>query len=412
MNEHIERPPFARWLFLHVLPAFLIAGLGAFGIMAIAVHLRKPPEAKPPIRALPAVTVAAAKAAPVEIVVESQGTVDARTQTNLVAEVSGRLEYIAESLYAGSFFKKGDLLARIDKSEYEANLAAARARLAEAQLALAQEQAASTQAREDWQSLAQQGEPGELLLRRPQLARAEANVASATAATEIAARDLARAEIRAPYDGRVREKFVDLGQMLNARTSPIANVYATDVAEIRLPISLDDLAYLDLPESYRDAAGPALAAPVAIEAVFGGVAYQWQGQIQRSEGAVDPQTRLLVVVAQIPDPYAQSPHHPQRPPLKLGAFVTARIAGRQLPDAFELPRQALRNDDRIYIIDTDNRLQIRPVTVFKKSPTSIVVTSGLADGELVCLTPLQYAVEGMEVAVDADQNPEATPSLP
>ena len=412
MNDPIEKIPVSRWLLLHVLPAIVLSALAAAAIMTLAIHFRPQPVAKPPIRALPAVTVVAAKAASVDIVVESQGTVAARTQTSLVAEVSGRLEFVADALYAGSFFQKDELLARIDDSEYKANLAAARSRRAEALLALEQERAASSQAREDWDSLAQAGQPTALLLRLPQLARAEANLAAAEAAVAIAERDLARAEIRAPYDGRVREKFVDLGQMVTARATQIASVYATDVAEIRLPISLGDLAFLDLPEAFRNNDSPVPETPVTLEAVYGGQTFAWQGRIHRSEGAVNPQTRLLILVAQVQDPYAQSPDQPRRPPLKLGSFVTARIVGRTLPNAFELPREALRADDCLYIVDTENHLHIRPVSVFKRTPTTIVVASGLQDGERVCLTPLQYAVEGMEVAVDPDQNRATAPSIP
>ncbi len=400
MNEPNSRPTLAQWLLLHVLPAAVIGIAGVAGILWLALWLRRPPEPKEPIRVVPAVEVVVASPSDIAIVVASQGTVQPRTQTLLVAEVSGRVESVSPALYAGGFFRRGDVLARIEDTEYKANLAAARSRLAEAKLAFAQEQAAAAQALEDWEAMGGDGDPGALALRQPQLDRAQASIEAAEAAVAIAERDLARTAIKAPYDGRVREKMVDLGQLVTARSSQIASIYAVDVAEIRLPLALDDLRYLDVPESYRDNdvnAGPKPA--VSVEAEYGGQVHAWEGIIDRSEGAVDPQTRLAYVVAQVKDPYRQS-DDPERPPLKIGTFVTARIQGKVASAAFRLPRRALQSDDALYLIDDDNRLRIQPVEIHQREPGWIVVTDGLAAGDRVCVTPLQYAVDGMEVSLD------------
>ncbi|MDQ8179535.1 efflux RND transporter periplasmic adaptor subunit [Pelagicoccus sp. SDUM812005] len=406
MEEKEYRPNFPQWLLLHVLPAILLILFGGAAIIALALFLKRPPETKPLIKVVPTVEVIEAQPTTTRAVVESQGIVEARTQTTLFAEVSGRIESVSPALYAGGFFAKGDVLAKIDDTDYVANLAAAKSRQAEAQLAYEQERATSEQALEDWKQIGSGEAPSDLVLRKPQLARALANLEAATAAVKSAERDLQRASVKAPYDGRVQSKFVDIGQFVNARTSQIASIYAVDTVEVRLGISLDDTRLISIPEAYADGTTSGKKPPVTLTATYGGKDYQWEGIIDRSEGSVDPQTRLLYLVAQVSAPYAKGQGAP-RPPLKIGSFVKAEIIGEQSEDSYTLPRRALRENDSLYIVKEDRTLEIREVTPFQKTRESVIIKDGLEPGELVCLTPLQYVVNGMEVRLPSDPDPHS-----
>jgi RND family efflux transporter MFP subunit len=400
MKTNTSKPHLSTWFFTYALaPAIVLVALG----LAIASSKLKPePEKQKPKELLPVVEIIEAKTETIQLEIISQGNVQARTETNLIAEVSGRIQTISPALFAGGFFKKGDELVKIDPIDYEAQLANAFGGLAEAKLAYEQEKANSDQAKEDWTEL-QSGEPNDLVLRKPQLERAQANMDAAASAVKMAKRDLERTIVRAPYDGRVRQKMVDLGQMVNARTSQIAQIYSVDIAEVRLPLSLDEIRYLDLPEQYRDDSVDHQKPVVIIETIYAGETYQWIGVIDRTEGTIDPRTRLTYAVAQIINPYGKDPSG-TNPPLKMGMFVQARIKGKIISSAIEVPRKALRPDNQILIVDSKGKIDIREVQVLKENIETVILTNGIKNGENICVTPLEYVIDGMKVLIEGQES--------
>ena len=188
----------------------------------------------------------------------SEGTVRPRTESELVPEISGRVTSIAPSFAEGGFFEEGETLVEIDPFDYEQAVITARSQLAQSRLRLAQEEAEAEIAQREWNEIGE-GNPRALTLREPHLEDARASVAAAEANLVRAERDLDRAHIKAPYAGRVRRKNVDVGQFVTMGSS-VATIYAVDLAEIRLPLPDVELAYLNLPLSYRNSAsrpGPA-----------------------------------------------------------------------------------------------------------------------------------------------------------
>ena len=392
-----QRDTILTWLLKYVAPFFVL--LAVVALLAFALLNRPVPEKKEPTTILPVVEVLEVRSESLTLEAESQGTVQPRTETLLVAEVSGRIESVSNAFFAGGYFKKGDPLVEIDPVDYEANLANAKSRLAEARLAYEQEKALADQAREDWESFGR-GEATDLALRKPQLERAAAMMESAKAAVEIAERDLARTIVRAPYDGRIKEKYADLGQMVGARQSQLARIYSTDTAEIRLPLALDQLSYLELPETYSNYAGSDEKPKVTLSAEYGEEVHKWNGVVDRTEGAIDARTRLSYVVAQVEKPYEKAANG-DRPPLKVGLFVEASIEGKRIENAYRIPRRALHEGDVVYAIDRENRIVIKDVSVLQKGVDTVIVTGGLSDGDRLCLTPLEYVVMGMQVELDS-----------
>ncbi len=397
-----SKQPFSIWFLKYIAPILVL--VAALAIVYIAIVSQPQLEKKSPTVILPTVEIFQARSAPLTLETKSQGIVQSQIETLLIAEVTGRIQSISNSFSAGGYFKQGDALIEIDPIEYQAHLATAKSRYADAQLAYQQEKALSDQAIEDWNELGK-GEGSDLTLRKPYLDRAKALLESAKAGVIIAERDLERTTVRAPYDGRIREKLADIGQMVSARQTQLGRIYCTDTAEVRLPISLQDIQYLDLPETYSDRLTSQSKPKVLISANYGGKTYTWEGVIDRTEGAIDPATRVSYVVAKIEWPYRKDPNS-DRPPLKVGLFVEASIEGKRLANAIKIPRQALRTDDTVYVINQENRLEFKTVTVYKTDTKWAVITEGLKDGDRVCLTPLEYAVLGMQVEV------AETPRLP
>ena len=370
--------------------------LGVALAAAFVMWANRPPvETLTPVVTPPAVRVQTVAFESVDLTVSSQGTVQPRTASQLVPEIAGTVLEVSPAFAVGGFFEEGDVLLEIDPYDYQQALIAARSQLAQAQLRLAQEEAEAEVARREWEEIGQ-GNATPLTLRQPQVEDARAAVASAEAAIDRARRDLERAEVRAPYAGRVQTKDVDVGQFVNRGTA-VGRIYAVDSAEVRLPLPDDELAYVDVPMSYRGAqqqAGPA----VTLSADFAGRRYSWRGRIVRTEGEIDPVSRMVHVVAEVDDPYAPGPD-PTRPPLAVGMFVEAEITGRRVDDVVVLPWAALNGRDQVLIVDDDGRLRYRQVDILRSTTDHVLVQGGLAPGERVSISALDAVIEGMAVQV-------------
>jgi RND family efflux transporter MFP subunit len=376
------------------LPLVVIAA-GALGAAGMILS-REKPETRVPEAPVPLVRSLVVNLGEMTLTVQSQGTVTPRTQSSLVPEVAGRVIEVSDSFTSGGFFEESHVLLRIDPHDYREAVVQANAAVSQAELRLAQQRAEADLAREEWEDLGG-GEGSALTLRIPQIAEAEAAVAAASAALDRAERDLARTEVRAPYAGRVREKLVDVGQFVN-RGTPVATIYAVDFAEVRLPLPDDQLAFLDLPLDYRGETDPRPGPQVILSADFAGRTYEWTGRIVRTEGEIDPRTRMVHAVARVKDPYARG-SDPRRPPLAAGLFVEAQILGHQVSEVVPIPRSAVRDGGRVLVIDDDNRLRFRDVEILRRTESDVIVSSGLAEGDRVCVSSLAAVTDGMRVRV-------------
>ena len=365
--------------------AIVVAGLGLAGlIIATGPKL----EQQPPPSSAPRVRTWVADVQTVQMTSITHGSVLPRTESELIPEVSGRIIEMSPVVVSGGFFKKGDVLLKIDPLDYEVALEQARASLASARseytnatkahnrlLDLAKRQSASQSQQDD-------------ALNR--LRFAQASIREATARLSKAERDITRTTVTAPYDGRVRTERVDIGQFVT-RGAPIASLYATDVAEVRLPIQDEELAYLKLPLSGQtDQHMPT----VILRARFAGEEHTWQGRIVRTEGELDPKTRMINIVAQVQSPYERSG---SRPPLAVGLFVEAEIIGKRVDNVFVLPRSALQANEQVYVVTDENRLSFREVEIIREVGEDIYITGGLKRGETISLSTVNNAIEGMLV---------------
>jgi RND family efflux transporter MFP subunit len=330
-----------------------------------------------------------------QIRLQSYGTVQPRTRSVLVAQVSGQIISINENVRDGGFFEKGDVLGQIDPRDYEANVRISEASLADARQALAEAQARSNQALEDWERLGNQGEAPDLVLRRPQLEAANARVKSAESSLQKAKLDLERTTLVAPFAGRVLRKLVDVGQVVSNNTQ-VAEIYATDVVEIRLPIRNRDLGFIDLPESFRfSASGAASQMDVTIFSDLIGTE-AWDARLVRTEGAIDESARQLHVIAQIDDPFGRS--NEGRSPLKIGQYVTAEIPGIELDNALVISNNAIYQGSYVYVVE-DGILRRKDIVIAWQNDDDALIESGLSSGEQLVITPLGQVTSGIRVAI-------------
>ena len=337
----------------------------------------------------------------------SQGTVRPRTETALVTEVSGKIVSVAPEFVAGGFFRKGDVLLQIDPSDYETGLKRAEAALASRRAKLADETARSEQALKDWRNMGKQGQPSDLGMRKPQMADARANVSAAEADVQKARRDLERTRITVPYDGLVRQKAVDIGQYVAPGTR-LGVTFAIDTAEVRLPLTNNDLNYLDLPSETEVKNEDKSFPGVILSADQAGGSSQWQARIIRTEGVVDETSRVIYAVAQVVDPYGVLGQSHQKE-LKIGTFVNAEIQGLPAENVVVLPRYVLRPDNTIPIANADNELEIMSVEVLRAEAKKVYLSKGIEGGARVVTTSLDAPVPGTKLAI-RDKSEKATES--
>ena len=367
----------------------------ASGIAAVMIAAR--PEAKfiPPPPPTLLVEVATIDRQPVTHTIQSQGTIAPRTQTTLVAEAAGQIIEVAPAFVSGGFFRKGDVLIRIDPRNYASTVKRARANVARAATQLETERGLAGYAKADWERLRKldpaRGPGTDLALRKPQMRQAIAELQSAEADLEKAEGDLERTVIRAPYDGMVREKIADVGQYVNVG-SQLAVTFAVDLAEVRLPVTQQDLRYLDINRIRNND-----PLNVSLSAVLGGETFTWQGVISRSEGVFDTTSRVLYLVAQIKDPYDLDGQGSV--PLLMGTFVAAEIEGREAGDLALVPRHAMQRGNTLWMVDESQKIRPREVEVIRRDDDYVYVGTGVDEGETYCLTPLDQPLPGMQVRV-------------
>ena len=388
--------PAPLWLRLMPLLVLIAAVALAIGLTMLG---EKPAE-KPEPEAARLVDVVTVEPADITYTVDSQGTVEPHTQTTLVPQVAGNIVEVSDNFVAGGFVEAGSTLLRIDPSDYETALASAQADLANARAQLSEEQARADQARRDWDNRYGDSdrEANPLVLRKPQVAQARAQVRAAEAAVARARRDLERTRINVPYAGIVRSRDADLGQYVTSGTQ-LGEVFAVKFAEVRLPLTDSDLAYLTLPQI--NAGSDIQPVPVELSASVGGKERQWAGQIVRTEGTVNQESRVTYAVARVQDPYGVL-GRPRQAPLKIGTFVQAEIRGYSVDDAVALPRDVVRPDNTVLIANQQDQLEIRSVEVSRLTTDYAYVIGGLENGDQVITTAIAAPIPGMALRFKKD----------
>ena len=386
---------------MKILFPFLVFGILLFGSWKL-IQMRPDPQAREVKRKIPFVEVIQAEKNPLRSSIVAYGTIQPRTQTTLIAEVPGIIEEVAPfesegtnrtSFRPGGFFQKGDLLLKIEDVDLVTTEAEARANLRRTELQLIQERELAKQAKIEWGdrdwSLA-----SDLVKRIPQIEKAEAESRAAEARLTQSTRDLNRSWVRAPFEGRILKTMADVGQQVGAGASAaLAEIYALDAAEINLALSRSEMSFLGFADGFK----PSDKLNVQTQVLDASGTVIHQGVLDRSEGVVDPRTRLTKLIATVAGCFA-NPYstNPVNNPLAVGQFVSLRLVGAEV-EVFLVPESAFRTQETILVVDTENRLNTRTVSVIHRTDEQAWVTHGLSNGDKVCVTPIEIIAEGMQV---------------
>ncbi len=369
--------------------------IGGAGIMIVLAVSRQRPERQEHEVIGALVNVIEAERMDRQVIITGNGTVQPRYQVNVIPQVAGRVVWVHPDLAAGGEFDEGDTLVIIEQRDYELAVQQAEASVAQAEYGLEMEQANSGIARREWELMhntrtgllgesgAGSSEPDPLVLREPQMRQAEAGLASAQALLEMARLNLERTVITAPFNCKIRNQNVAVGQLVG-QTSAIASLYNTDLAEIEIGLPQGDLSWMRIP-----------GARARVKLDTGDGVYEWTGRVDRSVGVVDEIGRLERVVVQVRNPY--NPPSSGHPELSVGSFVSVEIEGRTLENTFVVPRGALHENNQIWLVGEDSDLVIRDVVLHKMTPTEAIIAEGVSDGDQIVVTTLTGAANGMKL---------------
>lgn len=371
-----------------ILPVLVIIA-AVFGTVAMSGLKPEPEEKEEAVKAVPVLTARATQEN-VTLEVKSQGDVQPRTEIDVASQVGGRISYIAPQFIEGGIFKKGDLLVRIEPREYELRVTQARAEVAQAQTIITREESEALIAQRDWQELGRGGAPTALTLRKPQMAEAQANLEAAKARLGEVELQLERTSIRAPFNGRVVSRDIDVSGFVSAGMT-LGEIYADDVMDIRLPLTHEQLRRAGLSLGYQ--APKSGGIDVMLSANVAGEYSQWPAKIIRTDSRFNSENRVLFVYAELRNPFEHAV------PLAPGLFVEARIAGQALKDMVVIPRAALRGDDRVYVANADGTLSIKSVTAVSTDREKAVLGAGLVSGEAVITSPIRGVADGMKIDI-------------
>ncbi|WP_434139199.1 efflux RND transporter periplasmic adaptor subunit [Photobacterium leiognathi] len=401
-----------------ILPLVIIAIFIALSVLLLN-NKKRPEQQKAQVRT-PVLEVIRIEKQDVQLSVNSYGVVEPKYKAEVVSEVIGSVNYISPDFAVGKFVSKGELLARLDDSDYHADLAQAQASLAQAQAKLKEEIARGKVAKKTLRDVSPNKKTA-LGLREPQRKQEEANVKFAKAGVERAKRNLAKTEIRAPFDALVKMKNINMGSYLT-QGKLIGELYGTETAEIRLPITPNSFSYLDL--NRLD------SRKLNIEAQYGDIQINhWAAKLVRNEGIIDKDNRMIYLIAEVDDPYnlkspldkssiksisSLSTSSPSLtlPVLQFGTFVTTTIQGKKVKDVIKLPRHVVRSE-QVIVVDSQNKTQTRQVNVVRSDNENAYVIGGLEDGEFVSLIRSDSLIDGTEVKTVMSQSytPEIAPLM-
>lgn len=381
-------------ILLKIFLPLLILAIGIAGAVVIT-KIKKPPQKHQPPELGLLVDVMQVESRPHQVNVHATGTVQPSQEISVVPEVSGKVTWLSPQLVNGGFLGKGEKLIQIDQRDYLLAVNRAKAELAQAEVALQTEQQQSRIALDEWQRLdmPDKGKPNPLVLREPQMQSAQANLDAARAGLEQAKLNLQRTTLYAPFNCRVRTEQVDPGQYLRAG-SAIVTLAGTDRVEISVPLPLSELQWLSIPRADWNGSGSS----ATLSTTTGDKKHQWNGRVVRSLGEINGNSHMATVVVAVDDPYRmQNRAENGQFDLAVGLFVDIVLHGQTLPEVVPIPREILRENNTVWVVDAEDRLQIRPVHVLRRERELLLIDSGINSGEKLVITTLDGVAEGLKL---------------
>jgi len=318
------------------------------------------------------------------------GTVRPENEIILSPRVGGEIVSISPSFTLGGFVDEGEILLQIDPADYEVVLLQRKSELLQASADLELELGRQDLALKDYRDLEGtiSSEYKSLVLRAPQLNSIKSRVEAAEAAVRRAELDLERTRIRAPFAAHIINREANVGSQVSPGES-LGKLVGIKHYWVEAAVPVSNLRWIDFSEE-REMSGPGVHIRNRVawpEGTFR------EGSVHRLIGELEDQTRLARVLITVTDPLSHEPESAGLPPLMIGSFVEAHIAGLPIRDVIRIEREYVRKDDTIWI-DENGVLGIRDLEIVFRDDEYAYVRSGLSSEDQVITTNLATVFDG------------------
>ena len=369
---------------------------GAIAIGAKIIKERKVAQREEVKAVAPVVEVIRIQKKTVPSLIKATGTVSPSREIVVKPQVSGEIVWISPKCVPGRFVEKGEVLYKIDSQQYELTVENQKGQVAKAVYELELEKGRQIVAKREWQLVGSKNKglaPEDLALRKPHLANAEAALKSSRSSLERAELDVKRCEIRAPFNGVVQEKYSDYGQIVSA-TSNLIKLVSRETFWVytNVPVSsLDKLPRLkDQAKNCGDYCG---VKAWVIESV-GRKKIRREAQVLNLLPDLQEDGRLARLLVEVKKPLEST-----EKPLLLHSYVTVEIEAMPWPDSFLVPRRAIREGDRVWIVNSDNALEFKEVNIAWREEAAVVVNEGISDNDAIITSLITSPVPGMKLRI-------------
>ena len=359
----------------------LLVGVG--GAMALIKTAPKP-QKKPIVVQAPLVELKVFQSLNTRPTWQGGASVNAKAIVKLVTQVAGQIEAVPNSVLPGAFVKKGQLLAQVDRANYQLVVTQKTAQVTQAQASLDMELAQVQNAKSDYKLSGMQlrSAAKSLALREPQLASAQAVLASAQADLEKAQLDLERTYLRMPFNGHVMKQLVGVGAYVN-NASPIFEVVSSDAYWLEVKVPQNFIAIMDQEQKVKI---NKLGSNEFREGIILSVLPQ-----------VDETDRQIRVLISIQDPLAL---HQEALAIRYNDYVQVTMKGKKFKNIVQLQTDDLNGENKIWVVDSELILQKRLVKVIYSGRRMTWAEVSKKIGDRLLSSPLALSKVGMSVRVN------------
>lgn len=331
------------------------------------------------------------------------GTVESAQRITLSPRVSGQVTEISDEFVPGGQIQKGELLLRIDPSDFENALAISESQLEKAEASMKIEEARQRLAEKELKLLEGtiEGATRGLVMREPQIASMKADISAAEAAVDRAKLDLERANVYAPFDAQILSRAVNVGSQVRLGDElgqligldeywVMAAVPVRSLRRIQIPDP--KLAATDNPNTSADTPAQTAGSKVILRNIdVWGTGVFREAVVSGMIGTLDQQTRLARILISVKDPLGLTSGEP---PLILDTLIETEIEGRPIRDVIRLEREYVRDQDTVWVMK-DEKLEIRDVTVVFNDAEFAYIQTGIEDGDEIVTSTLATVAEGI-----------------
>ena len=375
-----------------MLPFALLLG----GVLIAVILFKFQPQASKAATGvkLPTVRIVEAIAAPGTSEIRTTGVVGPSQQITVLPEVTGKILFRSDNLVPGGRVSKDDVLLRIDPRQYSLSIKQQQSQVQQANLNLRLEESRHKIARREWKILGDNStdEDKDLALRKPQLKTSQESLKAAKSSLEQAKLNLSKTVIRAPFSAMVVSENSDVGQVVGPG-QVVATLIGTNRFWINATVPVEQLPWIKVPGFNSEE-----SSVVQIEQRFPDAPnIVREGRVLGLAGGLDPKTRTAQLLIGLDAPL--DPPDGEMPLLN-GAFVYLDILGRERESTINLPRTAIVQGNKVWVVGKDDRLMQKEVTIGWGDDESVTLTAGLETGERVVTTQLSLPVNGMQVKID------------